>query len=48
MVDLRNVEEAPSADDLHARLADLRGVASATLEEVRQLALERNTQHATR
>ena len=40
MVGLRNVEEAPSADDLHARLADLRGVASATLENVRRLALE--------
>ncbi|MGQ9492122.1 MAG: ATP-binding protein, partial [Anaerolineae bacterium] len=40
MVGLRNVEEAPSADEMHARLADLRKVASATLEDVRRLALE--------
>jgi signal transduction histidine kinase len=40
MVGLRNVEDAPSADELHARVADLRGVASATLESVRRLALE--------
>ena len=40
MVGLRNVEEAPSAGELHARLADLREVASATLEAVRRLALE--------
>jgi signal transduction histidine kinase len=40
MVGLRNVEEAPSDAELHARLADLRGVASATLETVRRLALE--------
>ena len=40
MVGLRNVEEAPSAQELHTRLADLRGVAAATLENVRRLALE--------
>ena len=40
MVGLRNVEEAPSDGELHTRLADLRGVASATLESVRRLALE--------
>ncbi len=40
MVGLRNVEEAPSAEELHMRLADLRGVAAATLESVRRLALE--------
>jgi len=40
MVGLRNVEEAPSAEELHERLADLREVAAATLENVRRLALE--------
>ena len=40
MVGLRNVEEASSAAEVHTRLADLRGVASATLESVRRLALE--------
>jgi signal transduction histidine kinase len=40
MVGLRNVEEAPTADELHSRVADLRGVASATLESVQRLALE--------
>jgi signal transduction histidine kinase len=40
MVGLRNVEEATSAAEVHTRLADLRGVASATLESVRRLALE--------
>jgi signal transduction histidine kinase len=40
MVGLRNVEEASSAAEVQTRLADLRGVASATLESVRRLALE--------
>jgi len=40
MVGLRNVEESPSVEELHTRLVDLRGVASATLENVRRLALE--------
>lgn len=40
MVGLRNVEEAPTDDELRHRLNDLRQITSSTLEEVRQMAID--------
>jgi signal transduction histidine kinase len=40
MVGLRNVDEAPTPEEMHQRLADLRTVAAATLAGVRRLAVE--------
>ncbi|NTU61847.1 MAG: HAMP domain-containing protein [Chloroflexi bacterium] len=40
MVGLRNVEEAPTAEDMRRRLNDLRQITSHTLENVRELSIE--------
>ncbi len=40
MVGLRNVEEAPTDDELRRRLNDLREITAHTLENVRQLSIE--------
>jgi signal transduction histidine kinase len=40
MVGLRNVEEAPTPEDMRRRLDNLRQITSNTLEEVRQLAID--------
>lgn len=40
MVGLRNVEEAPTPEEVRRRLADLRALSASTLENVRRLALE--------
>jgi signal transduction histidine kinase len=40
MVGLRNVEEAPTPEEMRRRLADLRALSASTLDNVRRLALE--------
>ncbi|HEY4720550.1 MAG TPA: sensor histidine kinase, partial [Anaerolineae bacterium] len=40
MVGLRNVEDAPTSDDMHRRLNELRQITSKILEEVRQMSID--------